>query len=151
MDRSAIRFRGLLLWMFRVSWGLVGSIVMSMPVMAESGSGYDDVLNALQGGRTVTVLIDFSQCASLDTGKSGPSLQGGLQIRSFLVLPDNGVVFSDVHQTLDRSGQPVTEYIRYNLKANGEVTLAVTRQTASGMVKQDPLSCHISAGAQFVW
>lgn len=151
MDRSAIRFRSLMVWVFRVSWALVGPIVMSVPVMAEPVSSYDDVLNALQGGKTVTVLIDFSQCASLQTGRSGPSLQGGLQIRSFLLLPDSGVVFSDVHQTLGKSDQLVTEFIRYNLKANGEVTVAVTRQTTNGMVKQDPLTCHLAGGAQFVW
>jgi hypothetical protein len=56
-----------------------------------------------------------------------------LQIRAFMITPAKGLLFSDVHQTLDGADQPVTEYIRYNLAKDGELTLAVTRQTTAGM------------------
>lgn len=68
-----------------------------------------------------------------------------------MVVPDKGVFFSDVHQTLDGTGQPVTEYIRYILGMDGRLSLTVTRQTIDGMIKRDPLICQIPAGARFVW
>jgi hypothetical protein len=149
MYRSRIHLRSLLL---RVSCVAFGFGLMTLPAKAETAaSTYADVLNALQSGKAVTVLNDLSQCTDVENGKSGPRVQGGLQIRAFMVLPERGLVFSDVHQTLDRSDQPVTEYIRYNLKTDGEMTLAVTRQTSTGMVKQSPLTCHIAAGVRFVW
>jgi hypothetical protein len=60
-------------------------------------------------------------------------------------------LFSDVHQALDVSEKPVTEYIRYTLGLDNRVTVAVTRLTAAGPVEQDPLVCGLSSGATFVW
>jgi hypothetical protein len=111
---------------------------------------YRDVLSALQSGKTVKVLTDLDHCATA-AGKAGSAVQSGLQISAFMVVPDKGIFFSDVHPTLDGTGQPVTEYIRYNLRMDGNLTLAVTRQTTAGVVKQDPLVCPVPAGARFVW
>jgi hypothetical protein len=112
---------------------------------------YQDVLDALQSGKVVKVLTDLERCVAPESGKAGPRIQGGLQINAFIVVPEKGIFFSDLHQTLDVSGQPLTEYIRYNLGMDGNLTLTVTRQTAAGLVKQDPLVCRLTAGARFVW
>ena len=112
---------------------------------------FDDVLAALQSGKTVKVLTNLSQCSTADTKKPGPPVQGGLQINSFMVVPGKGILFSDVHQALDVSEKPVTEYIRYTLGLDNRVTVAVTRLTAAGPVEQDPLVCGLSSGATFVW
>jgi hypothetical protein len=111
---------------------------------------YRDVLGALQGGKTVKVLADLDHCATA-AGRAGSVVQSGLQISAFMVVPDKGIFFSDVHPTMDGAGQPVTEYIRYNLRMDGNLTLAITRQTTAGVVKQDPLVCPVPAGARFVW
>jgi hypothetical protein len=111
---------------------------------------FDAVLAALQSGKTVKLLIDLSQCNTADN-KPGPPVQGGLQVNAFVVVPGKRISFSDTHQTLDASGQFVTEFIRYRLDQDNKVTVAVTRQTAAGIVTQDPLVCGLSAGARFVW
>jgi hypothetical protein len=148
MKFSPISFRSTL---FRMAYGLIGAGLMLAPAAATEVSTYADVLSALQSGRSVTVLTDLSRCSDPETGKAGPALQGGLRIQAFLVVAEKGLVFADVHQTLDPSDQPVTEYIRYNLKPDGQMTLNVRRQTTAGMVKQPPLVCELSAGVRFVW
>ena len=130
---------------------LAGLTMMAAPAVAESGESYADVLTALQGGKPVTLILDLGSCAVAGTGKSGPPLKGGLQIKAFMITPAKGLLFSDVHQTLDGADQPVTEYIRYNLGNDGQLTLAVTRQTTAGMTKQDTLVCQLSVGAKFFW
>jgi VirK protein len=131
--------------------GLIAATLMLAPAAAAQVSTYDAVVSALQNGKTVTVLTDLSHCANPETGKPGPALQGGYRIQAFLVVPERGLVFADVHQTLDASDQPVTEYIRYNLKPDGQMTLNVRRQTAVGMAKEPPLACQLAAGVRFVW
>ncbi|WP_247523018.1 VirK family protein [Bradyrhizobium sp. 145] len=43
--------------------------------------------------------------------------QGGLIIKVFRVTAQNGISFSNAHQTVDSSGYPVTEYIRHTSAA----------------------------------
>lgn len=142
---------GLSCFMFRMACGWVAASLMLAPAVAEEAASYAEVLNALQSGKAVTVLTDFNHCAYSETGKAGPQVKSGLQIKSFLVTPEKGLVFADVHQTLDKSDQAVTEYIRYQVKADGQMTLNVTHQMAGGAVKQPPVVCQIPIGARFVW
>ncbi|WP_170937082.1 MULTISPECIES: VirK family protein [Rhodomicrobium] len=126
-------------------------LAAAVPARAQSEApGYAEILGALQSAKPVKVLTDLSQCVSGD-GKPGPSMQSGLQIHAFIALPEKGVLFSDVHQTLDPSGQPVTEYVRYNLRTDGQLSLTLTRVTPAGTAKQEPIVCKIPSGARFVW
>ena|ERR1700726_818519 len=114
-------------------------------------SQYTDVVNALQTTSSVRLLTDLGQCANESTGKPGPSLQGGLFINTFIVLPGRGLFFSDVHQTLDEDNQPVTEYIRYNLTTDDRLRVLLTRIVNSAVAQQDSIVCQIPLGARFVW
>jgi VirK protein len=113
MKFSPVSFRCTI---FRIAYGLIGVGLMLAPVAATEVSTYADVLSALQSGKAVTVLTDLGRCTDPETGKAGPALQGGLRIQAFLAGVEKGLMFAGVHQTLDPSDQPVTEYIRYNLK-----------------------------------
>jgi VirK protein len=148
MDFSSTPFRSVI---FRMAFALIGARLALAPAIAAEAASYADVLGALQGGKTVTVLTDLSHCANPETDTAGPALQGGLRIQAFLVIPEKGLVFADVHQTLDPSDRPVTEYIRYNLKPDGQMMLNVERQTVAGIVKQPLLACQLAAGVRFVW
>jgi hypothetical protein len=148
MDLPSIWFRIAMLWM---AYGVIGARLVLAPAAAVEASTYADVLSALQSGKTVIVLTDLSHCANPESGKAGPPLQGGFRICAFLILPQKGLAFADVHQTLDTSDQPVTEYIRYDLKSDGQMMLNVRRQTTAGMVKQPPLVCQLAVGVRFAW
>jgi VirK protein len=114
-------------------------------------SQYTDVVNALQTTRPVRLLTDFGQCANESAGQPGISLQGGLTIDTFVVVPGRGLFFSDVHQTLDEENQPVTEYIRYNLTTDDRLRVSLTRIVNSAVAKHDTIVCPIPLGARFVW
>ena len=114
-------------------------------------SQYNDVVNALQTTKPVRVLTDLGQCANESEGKPGPSMQGGLSINTFVVVPGRGLFFSDVHQTLDAESQPVTEYVRYNLTPDDQLRVSLTRIVNSAVAKQDSIVCRIPLGARFVW
>ena len=114
-------------------------------------SQYTDVVNALQTTKPVRLLTDFGQCANESAGQPSVSLQGGLFINAFIVLPDRGLFFSDVHQTLDQDNQPVTEYIRYNLTTDDRLKVSLTRIVSSAVATQENMVCQIPLGARFVW
>ena len=120
-------------------------------VDARAPSQYTDVVNALQTTKPVRLLTDFGQCANESAGQPSLSLQGGLSINSFVVLPGRGLFFSDVHQTLDEESQPVTEYIRYNLTTDDRLRVSLTRIVNSAVTKQENIVCQIPLGARFVW
>ena len=92
-----------------------------------ASSQYTDVVNALQTTKPGRLLTDLGQCANASAGQPSPSLQGGLTINTFIVLPGRGLFFSDVHQTLDEEDQPVTEYVRYNLTPDDQLRVSLTR------------------------
>jgi hypothetical protein len=118
---------------------------------APSASTYALVLEALQSGKSVRVVSDLSHCVTRGTGQAGPSIQSGFQITAFIAMPNKGIFFSDVHPTLDATDHPVTEYVRYNLAPDGNVTMTVERLSGGVVTKQDPLVCQVPTGARFIW
>ena len=114
-------------------------------------SQYTDVVNALQTTKPVRLLTDLGHCANESAGQPSLSLQGGLSINAFVVLPGRGLFFSDVHQTLDEENQPVTEYVRYNLMTDDRLRVSLTRIVNSAVTKQENIVCSIPLGARFVW
>ena len=133
-------------------WLLSGLPGYGASAVAEPApSQYTDVVNALQTTKPVRLLTDFGQCANESAGQPSLSLQGGLSINAFVVLPGRGLFFSDVHQTLDEESQPVTEYIRYNLTTDDRLRVSLTRIVNSAVTKQENIVCQIPVGARFVW
>ena len=118
---------------------------------ADPASTYGNVLVALQSEKVVKVLVDLKRCSSPGSGKAGPPVKGGLVINAFNIVPGKGILFSDVHQSLDSAGKPVTEYIRYDFSEDDKLTFILTRLSAGGLSKDDVLVCTVPDGARFVW
>ncbi len=138
----------------RGCWLAIGlAATNTLAPAADSSPQYDGVLTALQEGKAVYVLSDLSRCASSSDGKPGPAVQSGTRINSFIVIEPLGIAFSDVHEALDRLGRPVTEYIRYNIGADGKVIIRVAHLSASSpeAVDQGEYVCQSPDGAKFVW
>src|ERR1700761_131819 len=121
------------------------------PYAADPASTFSKVLAALQTTDTVKVIVDLQRCHLHDGGAEGPPVLGGLVINAFNVVPGKGILFSDVHDTLDASGKPVTAYIRYDLAEDDELTLTVTRIPAEGKRTEYSLVCPVPDGARFLW
>ncbi|MGY3622111.1 VirK family protein [Bradyrhizobium sp. USDA 10063] len=119
----------------------------------EPSSKYAEVLSALQAGKNVRVILDLNRCTSVDGGKPGPAVQGGLVINAFRVTAQNGISFANAHQTVDSSGHPVTEYIRHSLSHEGKLTVRASKLAAGAaeVVNQGEFVCELPDGAKFVW
>jgi hypothetical protein len=129
----------------------LGWLITNPAAGANTNSVYNDVLGALQSAKTVKVIVDLHECKLKDGNKSGPTVLGGLVINAFNVVPNKGILFSDVHHTLDSLGKSVTAYIRYDLTQNNELTLTVTRLSEGGARKEDIFLCPVPGGAKFIW
>ncbi len=129
---------------------LLGSLAVGPAVEASARSVYNDVLEALQSSKTVKVIVDLRECDVLG-GNRGRAVLGGLVINAFNVVPNKGILFADVHHTLDSLGNPTTAYIRYDLAENDELTPTVTRLAMNGTRKEDAFVCPVPGGAKFIW
>ncbi len=112
---------------------------------------YTQLLGALTSGRSVAVAVNFSQCSISGTGTSGPQVVGGFFIDSYLVPNNLYIAFSDVHETLSPQNARVTEYTRYRVTPDGQVSI----RTASVLLSDGTLSnqaeyqCAIGKGIHF--
>lgn len=64
--------------------------------------------------------------------KPGSATPGGPIINAFRVTAQNGINFSNAHQTVDSSGYPVTEYIRHSLSREGKLTVRASKRGRAG-------------------
>jgi hypothetical protein len=81
-------------------------------LVGSSGPAYEDVLDALQSGRTVRLLTSPSRCIDDRSGKPRAPALDGSQVNAFSVVPSKGIVFFDTQEVLDAAGRPVTEFVR---------------------------------------
>ncbi|MBT2118068.1 hypothetical protein KK141_15610 [Dyella sp. LX-66] len=108
------------------------------------------VTRALQQGKHVTLVTDFSQCHTPD-GAAGPALVGGLPIASFQ-LAGPALVFSEYHPTvLSSTGVRIDEFVRYRAMADQTLAISVF-QGPPGSEKPTQIGqyqCNIGQGAKF--
>jgi hypothetical protein len=114
-------------------------------------STYRDVLQALQSAKTVKIVVDLHQCHLPGGTEAGPAVVGGLVISAFNVVPGKGILFSDIHSTLNPAGKPIADYIRYALAENNELTLTVTHISEEGARREESFRCPVPNAAKFIW
>ncbi|MFB9263110.1 VirK family protein [Bradyrhizobium erythrophlei] len=132
---------------------LLAASVSKIAKADEPSPKYAEVLSALQTGKNVKVMLDLSRCTTIDGGKPGPAVQGGLVISAFRVTAQNGISFANAHQTVDSSGRAVTEYIRHSLSREGKLTVRASKLAVgtTDVVNQGEFVCELPDGANFVW
>ncbi|MCA6111552.1 VirK family protein [Bradyrhizobium cenepequi] len=132
---------------------LLAASVSTIAKADEPSPKYAEVLSALHAGKNVKVILDLNRCTTVDGGKPGPAVQGGLVIRAFSETAQNGISFGGAHQTVDNSGHPVTEYHRHILSREGKLTMRVSKLAAGAAeaVKEGEFVCELPDGAKFVW
>ncbi|WP_445295905.1 VirK family protein [Chitinimonas sp. PSY-7] len=112
---------------------------------------YADVKATLLAGKQVTVLLDLAQCtveASKD--QSGPKVQSGYRINSFMIPGDTYIAFSDVHETLSPDEKLKTEHIRYRLTPDDKLTVRTSIVKDGVVTPRASFTCSLNAGARFV-
>ncbi|WP_025038431.1 VirK family protein [Bradyrhizobium sp. DOA9] len=119
----------------------------------EPSPKYTEVLNALQSGKNVKLILDMSRCNPAEHGKPVSATQAGLAISAFRVTDQNGISFANAHQTIDSSGHAVTEYIRHSLSREGRLTVRASKLVVgtTELVNQGEFICELPDGAKFIW
>ncbi|CCD87195.1 conserved exported protein of unknown function, VirK-like protein [Bradyrhizobium sp. ORS 285] len=145
--KSNVKSIFILLMMFSAS-------VKSTVVSADDASPkYIEVLNALQAGKNVKLLLDMSRCNPTEGGKPSSATLAGLAVSAFRVTVQNGISFSNAHQTVDNSGHAVTEFIRHSLSREGKLTVRASKLVVGSneLVNQGEFTCEVPDGARFIW
>ncbi|MGY4567992.1 MULTISPECIES: VirK family protein [Bradyrhizobium] len=119
----------------------------------EPSPKYTEVLNALQTGKNVKLILDMSRCTPAEGGKPASATQAGLVISAFRVTAQNGISFANAHQTVDSTGHAVTEYVRHSLSREGKLTVRASKLVVgtTELVKQGEFICDLPDGAKFIW
>lgn len=114
---------------------------------------YPHLLAALTTGKSVAVTVQFNECTVVGSGANGPVVTGGFRIDSFIVPNNRHIAFADVHQTLNPQNQQVTEYVRYRVTPDDNVSVRTASvQTSTGEVRNEAeYSCAIGKGVKFRW
>lgn len=130
---------------------IIPCAAMGLPTVQTLGT-YDALIDALTSGKTVSTLLDLTQCKHDGSDVPGPNIRGGMQISQFIIPNGQYVGFSDTHQTLNTKDRPITEYIRYRAMPNGTVTVRfATRAEASNEITlRGKYHCTFNQGIRFL-
>ncbi|MDF0582088.1 VirK family protein [Bradyrhizobium yuanmingense] len=132
---------------------LSATTVSTLARADETSPKYAEVLNALQTGKSVKLIMDMARCTPAEGGKPSSATLAGLAINAFRVTTQNGISFANAHQTVDSSGHAVTEYIRHSLSRDGKLTVRASKLVVGSteLVNQGEFICEVPDGARFIW
>ncbi|KVK76056.1 hypothetical protein WS90_25090 [Burkholderia cepacia] len=119
---------------------------------AISLSSLEDVEGALNRGAVVSVAVDLPACAPAGTTTAPGAARGGLRINAYRVAPDGTLSFSDEHATVDASGQPIWQFIRYQVKPDQTVAFSTDLFALPSFTRLAPrisYACAINRGIAF--
>jgi VirK protein len=111
-----------------------------------------DVENALNNGATVTVAVDLSRCAPGGDTKTRGATSGGLKIGPYRILPDGTLSFSNSHESVGADGQPLWQFIRYQVKVDQTVLFTsdlFTLPSYTRLAPQVAYGCAINQSIKF--
>ncbi|QJQ01192.1 hypothetical protein RB25_07270 [Herbaspirillum rubrisubalbicans] len=110
-----------------------------------------EIEQALDQGATVTVSLDLSRCQSDSTKKPTGKAKGGLTIGAYLIM--GGMLsFSDSHPTVGKNGEPLWQFLRYQVKADQTVTFTADMFQLPGYTRlgeRISYQCNINEGIRF--
>ncbi|MBX9444769.1 VirK family protein [Dickeya chrysanthemi] len=96
-------------------------LATTAPAMAaKSLKSADDVITALNQGRSVNVTIDLSACTPQE-GTPASKTRGGLQISAYRLVDNGTLSFSDAHFTVANDGTPIQQFMRYQVQPDNTV------------------------------
>lgn len=123
-------------------------LIFTPSVFATILLSYGDVVNAIQMGKKINVVLQLSQCT--------PKLPlSSSYAPNSVMITDDHLAFSDSHFTLknpDFLNQPVIEYVHYQLAKNSDFTLDTTILDAGSYAPKaqyPKVTCQINQGVKF--
>jgi hypothetical protein len=98
------------------------------------------------------VTVDLSRCEPTGDTKTHSSTSGGLKIGSYRIMPDGTLSFSDSHESVSADGNPLWQFIRYQVKTDQTILFTsdlFSLPSYTRMTPQVAYGCAINRGVQF--
>ncbi|NQE46966.1 VirK family protein [Herbaspirillum rubrisubalbicans] len=114
-------------------------------------SSQAEIERALEEGATVTLSLDLSRCRADGTTSRSGKAKGGLTIGAYLIM-DGLLSFSDSHPTVGKNGEPLWQFLRYQVKADQTVTFTADMFQLPGYTRlgeRISYQCNINEGIRF--
>ncbi|KEA04497.1 hypothetical protein QOV31_005193 (plasmid) [Agrobacterium fabrum] len=80
---------------------------------------------ALTAGKPVNVTVDLSLCTPGTTDTPPTKTRGGTRIDAYRITTDGSLAFADQHFTVDRDDKPVVQFLRYQIRLDGDAELTM--------------------------
>jgi len=135
---------------------LLGLFVLGAASEASGATSLSDlpaVEHALDGGDSVTVMLDLSLCQSASADSKPTRTQGGRRIDAYRVTEDGTLAFADDHFTIARDGKPIRQFLRYQIHPDGEAEFSMTVFSVPDFQRLGTTlkyKCTINKGMRFV-
>lgn len=111
------------------------------------------VEDALDDGRTVSVVLDLGRCTPASAATKPTQTRGGVRIDAYRVTEDGTLAFADDHFTVDRDGTPIRQFLRYRVHRDGTAEFSMAVFSLPDFHPRGPTlsyACTLNQGLRFV-
>ncbi|PMS13315.1 hypothetical protein FNF07_13565 [Trinickia caryophylli] len=115
-------------------------------------SSLSQVEAALARGASVAATVDLTVCAPAAGTTSPGTTRGGLRIGAYRIVQDGTLSFADEHATVDRTGQPIWQFIRYQVKPDQTIAFTMDMFSLPSYTRigsQIGYTCAVNQGVSF--
>ncbi|NTF91451.1 hypothetical protein G6L46_30245 [Agrobacterium rhizogenes] len=107
---------------------LVGVLLATAANAADDSHGLatlPEIELALTTGKPVNVTVDLSLCTPGTADTPPTKTRGGMRIDAYRITADGTLAFADQHFTVDRDDKPIVQFLRYQIRLNGDADLTI--------------------------
>ncbi|WP_392537427.1 VirK family protein [Legionella sp. 227] len=124
-------------------------LISSSVVHAEQLTTFTDIADSISQGKKITLVMNIQECNAEKL--SSNSIIASVQPNAFLVIDNNRIAASVKHFTLDNPlarGNPVFEFVKYNINSDGSVSIKKTVMNANNyqQLASFQIECALNKG-----
>ena len=124
-------------------------VLLSFTIQANELPTFTDIAEAVSHGKQLTFMMNVKKCTS---EKSLGKVVGSVTPNAVMLIDNNRITASDRHFTLldnpDTLANPGFEYSKYNITADGKVSVKITLMNATNyeQLSSFQMSCALGEG-----
>lgn len=115
-------------------------------------AAFPEIELALTTGKPVNVAVDLSLCTPATEDTPPTKTRGGIRIDGYRITSDGTLAFADQHLTIDRDDKPVLQFLRYQIRPNGDAKFTMVVFSLPSYERKGTslaYKCAISHGLNF--
>ena len=120
--------------------------LLSFSVHASELSTFAEVADAVVGGKQINFVVSFKDC---ETENPTANIKASFRPHALMLIANNRVTASDKHFTLDNLGNPIIEFVKYNIHADTSVEVQVAIMNAKDYHPVERHQLHCQLGKSF--